>query len=556
MTSSTPMSFNVSKRFLIALVCAAVAAPVWAQAPKESLADLIEHGKDKAALARIHAGADVNEAQPDGTRPIHWAVDRLDYAVLDALLARKAKVDVANQFGSTPLGEAAKLGDARMVKALLAAGAKVDQPNQDGETPLMLAIKTGELPVVDMLVAAGANVNARETFHNQTALMWAASAPNHGGEIVKLLLSKDADVRPRALYSDWPSQITSEPRAQYRPVGGLTALLYAARDGCYDCVGALLASGADINRPTPEGVTPLMLALDNDHNEVAKLLLDRGANPGLWDWWGRTALYIAIDRREAVIAPLKTGLVAIDEAVRREAAPEHDPNHPPVSNLELIHALVDAGVDVDAQLNMHRPSRAGNIGRFVEEFYNTGCTPLMRATISGDVEVVRILLDKGASPNTGAMGLTPFLIAAGVGTGGRGSGLASATHAGGPVDTAIMDLLLAHGADVNAQVKGTHTYSLRISRAPSATEGMTALHVAAQKGRLDEVRYLLAKGARTDLLDADGHKAIDLAGAGGAQPAALRSNVAAAPAAPRKGENPSASAGEIRAILESAPAGK
>src|SRR5262249_15940990 len=115
--------------------------------------------------------------------------------------------------------------------------------------------------------------------------------------MVKLLLAKGADVKPRALYTDWPSQITSEPRAQYRPVGGLTALLYAVRDGCYDCIDSLIGAGADVNMPTPEGVTALMLALDNDHNDVAKLLLDRGANPNLWDWWGRTALYIAVDRK-------------------------------------------------------------------------------------------------------------------------------------------------------------------------------------------------------------------------------------------------------------------
>ncbi|MBV8730540.1 MAG: ankyrin repeat domain-containing protein, partial [Acidobacteriia bacterium] len=84
--------------------------------------------------------------------------------------------------------------------------------------------------------------------------------------MVKLLLAKGADVKPRALYSDWESQITSEPRAQYRPVGGLNALLYATRGGCYECVDTLLAAGADVNLPTPEGVTPLMLAVDNDHN--------------------------------------------------------------------------------------------------------------------------------------------------------------------------------------------------------------------------------------------------------------------------------------------------
>ncbi len=515
--------------WVVSAIIFTAAIPLLAQPPKSSLADLIEQGIREAALEQIRAGADVNAPQPDGTRPIHWAVYHVDYELLDTLIAHKAKVEVANQFGSTPLAEAAKLGDARMVKALLDAGARPDTPNQDGETALMLAIKTGELPVVEMLVKAGANVNAKETFHHQTALMWAAAAPKNAGEIVKLLLSKGADFKPRALYSDWESQITSEPRAQYRPVGGLTALLYAARDGCYDCVEALAAAGADVNRPTPEGVTPLMIALDNEHNDVAKLLLDRGANPNLWDWWGRTALYIAIDRRAAALTPTR------GRGGRREA--------PSAPSMEIVNALLAAGVDPNPQLNMHRPSRGGNSGRFIEEFLNTGCTPLLRATIAGDVEVVRALLDKGASPNIGGMGLTPFLIAAGVGTGGRGTGLAASTSAGGPVNMEIMNLLLAHGADVNAQVTGTNTYSLRISRAPSSTEGMTALHVAAQAGRVDEIHYLLEKGARTDLIDANGRKPIDLVGSrsgekGPATAAEIRSGTA--------------SPAEIRFILENA----
>jgi len=553
MTSWDPMSF---KHSIVAFFCVAAAAmPVWAQAQKESLATLIEEGNRKAALARIHAGADVNAAQPDGTRPIHWAVYHVDYQLLDALIAKKAKVDVTNEFGSTPLAEAAKLADARMVKTLLNAGAQPDKPNQDGETALMLAIKTGELPVVEMLVNAGANVNAKETFHDQTALMWAAAAPKNAGPMVKLLLSKGADFKPRALYSDWGSQITSEPRAQYRPVGGLTALLYAARDGCYDCVDALIAAGAEVNYPTPEGVTPLMLALDNDHNEVAKLLLDRGANPNLWDWWGRTALYIAVDRREAVFAPLRTGLVTINRG-RRTPVATHALGHPPVSNLEIIHALLAAGVDVDPQLNMHRPSRGGNSGRFVEEFYNTGCTPLLRAAIGNDVEVVRALLDKGASPNIVAMGVTPFLVSAGVGMGGRGTGLAASTSAGGPANLEIMGLMLEHGADINAQVTGTSTYSLRISRAPSATEGMTALHVAAQKGRADEVRFLLARGAKTDLMDSNHRKPVDLAGTGGTRSAATSSSLSTPGSSAAGSSDLKASAAEIRALLQNAASQK
>jgi len=527
---------------ILAIFCLAIVAePLCAQAQKGSLASLIQAGDRKVALEMIRAGADVNQAQPDGTRPIHWAVYRVDYELLDVLIAKKAKVDVANEFGSTPLAEAAKLGDVHMVKALLGAGARPDTPNQDGETALMLAIKTGELPVVEILIQAGANVNARETFHRQTALMWAATAPKNAGEMVKVLLSKGADFKPRALYSDWDSQITSEPRAQYRPVGGLNALLYAARNGCYDCVDALIAAGGDANLPTPEGVTPLMLALDNDHNDLAKLLLDRGADPGLWDWWGRTALYIAIDRKAASAPRVGQALSPAGFSARGRAlrggrgADLPASGRASVSSMDIVNALLAAAVDLNPQLNMHRPSRGGNSGRFVEEFLNTGCTPLMRAVIANDIEVAQALLEKGASPNIVGMGLTPFLIAAGVGFGGLGTGLAASTSAGGPANPAMMDLLLQHGADINAQVTGTMTYSLRISRAPSGTEGMTALHVAAQKGNADLVRHLLEKGANPEPLDASGRKPIDL--------------VATSSGPGARGADP-ASAAQIRALLE------
>ena len=116
---------------------------------------------------------------------------------------------------------------------------------------------------------------------------------------------------------------------------------------------------------------------------------------------------------------------------------------------------------------------------------------------------------KGASPNINDMGMTAFLVAAGAG-GGRGFG--GQAGASGVANIPLMDLLLQHGADVNAQVTGTKTYSLRVARAPSTNEGMTALHVAAQSGRVDVVRFLLDKGANAGIVDNNGHKPIDLVG--------------------------------------------
>jgi len=516
---------TLSRTAALAFVCIlAVVAPALGQS-QSSLADLIQAGNRKAALERIRTGADVNAAQPDGTRPIHWAVYKVDYELIDALLAKKATVDVANEFGSTPLAEAVKLADPRMVRLLLGAGARVDRADENGQTPLMLAIKTGELPLVEMLVKAGANVNAEEQFQRQTPLMWAVTASKHAADMTKLLLSKGANVNARALYTDWPNQLSSEPRGQYRPVGGLTALLYAARNGCGDCVQALIGAGADVNVPTPEGVTPLMISLDNDHNDVATLLLNRGANPHVADWWGRTALWIVIDRKEALKGPAG-------------------------SHMDIINRLLAADVDVNAELNMHRPSRGGNSGRFADRQLGTGCTALYRATEGGDVEVVRSLLAKGANPNINGMGFTPFLVAAGVTPGaGGGGGAPNPTPS-----TALLDLMIQHGANLNAQVTGTRSYSMRVSyNPPPNKEGTSALHGAVQAGRADLVRYLLDKGAARDLVDANGKKPIDLldvappggrAAGGGAAGARGRGG------APARAVTPETAA-EIRALLTS-----
>ncbi|MEO5923196.1 MAG: ankyrin repeat domain-containing protein [Bryobacteraceae bacterium] len=511
-------------RLALILLCA---APAFAQS--DSLASLIQSGNRKAALEKIRAGADVNAAQPDGTRPVHWAVFRVDHELLQALIAKKAKVDVANEFGSTPIAEAAKLADATMVKMLLDAGAEPEGANADGQSALMLAIKTGELPVIELLLAKGANVNVVEKFENQTPLMWAAAAPKNAAAMVKLLLAKGANVKPRAKFTDWPTQLTSEPRAQYRPTGGLTALLYAARNGCYDCVAQLLDAGADPNLPTPEGVTPLIMTLDNEHNEIAKLLMDRGAKPGTWDWWGRTPLYIVVDRKAAAGGG-RGGRGAAPAPVRTTGPT-------PVTGMEIIVALLAAEVDPSPQLNMHRPSRGGNSGRFGDTQLSTGATPLLRAVQANDTEVSRALLAKGANPNVNAMGTTPFMLAAGVAPGRGGA-------PGGAPNTQLLDLMLQNGADINAQVTGTKTYSMRVSRSPATNEGASALHAAAQGGRTELVKYLLSKGANPELLDAEGRKPIDLVGfstqgAGRAGPGAATANAANA-----------ASAAEIRALLQ------
>jgi ankyrin repeat protein len=609
------------KRFILiaVILLMAAAAPILSQTHSGQLASVIQEGRRAAAFAMIQAGADVNEAQPDGTRPIHWAVYRVDYDLVDALIARKARVDVGNEFGYTPLAEAVKQGDARMVKTLLGAGSGTEGANADGQTALMVAIKNGDLAIFQMLLDAGARVNVVEKVQDQTPLMWAAAATRNASEMVKGLIAKGAAVNARARFNDWPSQITSEPRGQYHASGGLTPLLYAARGGCDACVDALIAAGADANLPTPEGVSPIMIALDNGHNGTARLLMDRGGNPHVWDVYGRTALYIAVGNagggggggRGGVagrggpgapgagaggrggrgagapgagagaggrgVAPLPGAGVAAPGAGGRSAA-----GGPQISDVEMIRLLLASGVDTNAQLNMRRPSNQG--GRFSDPLLSTGTTPLLRALIDNSTDVARLLLEHGANPNIYGMGLSPWLYAAGITSGTfnatRGGGSGGVGTGSATVDTALLDLMLAHGADVNAQVTGAATFSGRIARAltgdpvnTTSNEGMTALHVAVRSQNASVVRYLLDKGARPDIKDASGRTPLDvLNGVPAFQPAVFADaegvvppNANAAPAAPapagagrgggaggRGGGNPAA-AQEIKAMLQGAP---
>jgi ankyrin repeat protein len=540
------------KRFIVSIVLmAALVAPSLPQGKTVQLATAIQDGKRAVALEMIRAGADVNEAQPDGTRPIHWAVYRIDYDLMDALIAKKAKVDVTNEFGATPLAEATKQGNARMVKTLLAAGSGTEGANADGQTALMIAIKNADLPVFNLLIDAGAKVNAVEKVQDQTPLMWAAAAARNAPEMVKVLIAKGANVNARAKFNDWAGQITSEPRAQYHTYGGLTPLLYAARGGCYACVEALVSAGADVNLPNNEGMTPMMIALDNSQNGVAKFFLDHGANPKVWDIYGRTALYVAIDHAPGPAAAGAGGGGAFGArgqagrggqggrggggaaggrggggGVPGGGAGRGDEggavatvaSGPQVSSMEIISLLLAAGVNPNTELNERRPE-AGSGGRFADPLLSSGTTPLLRALVGNNIDVARLLLDKGANPNIYGMGISPWLYASGLTSGvlstGRGGGPAGAT-AGATVNTEFLDVMIKHGADVNAQVNGANKYSGRVSyawRDPNFTqsnEGMAALHVAVRSQNSTLVRYLLDHGARTDIVDASGRTPLDV----------------------------------------------
>src|SRR5215831_17033753 len=160
---------------------------------QSTLADRIQAGDRRAALAMITAGADVNKAQPDGTTPLHWAAYRVDRELVQTLLKKGARADVANRYGASPLAEAARVANVDLVGMLLEAGANANATNEDGQTALMLAARTGNVAVAELLVNHGADVNRRERFRDQSAVMWAAG--ENRPEMVVFLVSKGADLK-------------------------------------------------------------------------------------------------------------------------------------------------------------------------------------------------------------------------------------------------------------------------------------------------------------------------------------------------------------------------
>jgi len=301
-------------------------------------------------------------------------------------------------------------------------------------------------------------------------------------DAVRMLLDAKADVNARTVEIVAPPATTGNlqgiGRAQNRaapvPQGGMTPLLYAARDGQLEIARMLVSAGAQVQTAEANHTTPLVVAIVNGQIPVARFLLEQGADVNAADGFGRTPLWSAVDLRNLDLDG--SGKNGVD----REAA------------LELISALLDRGANVNARTQVEPPSRRWMMPFGARVWVDaSGQTPFVRAALAGDVTVMRMLLDHGADPKIATHGgVTALMAASGVGW------VPLQTYTESPANLLEAVKLTADlGADVKA----------------ADSKGYTALHGAAYRGSDEIVQFLAGRGGSLQVQDKQGKTPAQLA---------------------------------------------
>ncbi len=510
-------------------VAFALCLTAYGAVPTSPLADAAMKGDVATVKTLLAQKADVNAPQADGATAIQWAAYSNNLALADVLIKGGANVKLANHDGATALSLAAINGNAPMIEKLLQAGADPNERQPNGETPLMLASRNGDVDAIKVLIDHKADLNVKEKLRGTTAIMWAAEQSHPTA--VKLLAQSGADLKATSDPDTRNSRLNLAPTVQARlnsaqgagglsgaptvpaagrgagrgspgrgagrggdsgpafneetavaddfaffrrPApkdgGGLTPLVFAAREGCLDCAVDLVAAGADVNQTTFYGWSPLLTATQNRHYVLAAWLLDHGADPNLPNKGGWRPLYLATDNRN-----IEGG----DYPVRR----------PDMDHLDFIKLLVAKGADVNARVCGVQSTPKECKGDTTETrtnftmqwLYEDGATPFLRAAQSGDVVLMKYLLAHGADPKIPTQhNDTALSVASGIGW------VEGITFEWSEAENLeAVKMCLDAGIDVNA----------------ADFEGRTALHGAAHKGRTAVIQMLVDHGANLEAHD-------------------------------------------------------
>jgi len=431
-------------------------------------------------------GTALDAVSAEGSSALHFAIDAGEIPVVQALLDAGIDVSRRNVAGVSPLQLAVSRGDTTAVKLLLAKGADAKAFDEAKESMLMLAARSGDGEMARALIAKGVAPDYVEPRYGQDALMLAVRFGNTS--VVKALIESGAELNHQT--PPGPPPVTREPGAgggstgegmvrsgvppegqRLAGTGRMSALLYAARDGRLDAAQLLVKAGAKLEVSEYNNITPLLMAISNDHHPLAKLLIEAGANVNAADWYGRRPLWAAVESRNRDV----TSTTATTNGVDREAA------------LQVITLLLAKGAQVDAPL-LHFPPRMGGHAFNMSYVPTIGETALYRASYNNDVAVMRLLLARGADPKRSTdNGTSPLMAAAGVGW----VRSQTFTPGGVPAQLEAVKMLVELGGDVNQ----------------TNDMGLVAVHGAAFRWSGDVIVYLVEHGARLDIKDKIGRDA-------------------------------------------------
>jgi uncharacterized protein len=351
--------------------------------------------------------------------------------------------------GDSRLIDAARNHDVKIVRSLIGQHVDVNARSDDGSTALLWAAHENDLETAELLLGAGADANAANEF-KMTPLSQACTNGN------------DAFVR---------ALLKSGAKANTAIATGVTPLMTCARSGSVDAVGRLIEFGAAIEAKEPaQGQTALMWAAAEHHVDVVKALIEAHAD---------------------LKAHSKQGFTAMHFAARQ-------------GDLEMVQLLLAAGVDVNILTHADTPNataaevpgappRPG--GR--RPAGADGYTPLLVATVRGQVPLALYLLDHGADPNVQDAGFTPLHWAS---TEWENF---TANHVYGLEDAMLgipdrqaklrlIDALLAHGANPNARMTKRQP---SIAGGYEDTIGATPFLLASSIDDLEVMRVLIKAGA-------------------------------------------------------------
>jgi ankyrin repeat protein len=384
-----------------------------------------QRGDAGGAQMLMYAGARVDAVTRNGNyTPLHLAARNGRTAAVKALLAAGADVHAVTTTGAvTALHFAASNGDAATVAALLDKGAPVDtREGAWGQTPLMWAASANRLAALDMLIKRGANlelaskiedISAKEKAERtmlvqrgrRVAAMKAADA---APTVAAAAPAAPAAVAPAAAAPAGRTAVTASgaPTAGGAPVkrdsapppqtgfnsrgptygdlignkGGLTALLFAVRDGSDECVARLLEAGAKVNHVSEgDHSSPLLMATINGRFDMAKVLLEKGADVKLQSDAGAAPLYATINVQWAAKSLYPQPTAQLQQTT---------------SYLDLMESFLKAGADVNVRLKKHLWFMSYNFDLLGVN--TVGATAFWRAAYGTDVPAMKLLVKYGA----------------------------------------------------------------------------------------------------------------------------------------------------------------